>query len=166
MVQIREKSLPARMLLELAASAVETVANTSTLILINDRADIAIASGADGVHLPGNSIPADVLRRAFGRELVIGVSTHSMEEAEAAAASGADYIFYGPVYDTPVKGACVGLEALKAVVSRVKAFPVIALGGIDKDNFRDAMTAGAAGVAAIRSLNEKESRDTICSALV
>lgn len=164
-VQIREKSLPARLLFELSAAAAGSLAATSTLLVVNGRPDVATASGADGVHLPGNSIPAEVVRRAFGRELVIGVSTHSIDEAEAAASSGADYIFFGPIFETPGKGPPTGLGALAAVATRLRAFPVIALGGIDIDNFIDAMRAGASGIAAIRSLNETGSRRSICSAL-
>jgi thiamine-phosphate pyrophosphorylase len=165
MVQLREKALPARLLFELAAAAVHALADTSTLVLINDRADIAKAAHADGVHLPANSLPADTVRRAFGKELIIGRSTHSIERAVTAAASGADYIFFGPVFETPGKSIPVGLEKLKEVSQLLGSFPVIALGGITQHNFRDVISAGAQGVAAIRSLNESDSRRRICSGL-
>ena len=165
MVQIREKSLPASMLVELSSAAVEALAYSRTLVIVNDRADVAIAAGADGVHLPGTSLPVEAVRRIFGRELEIGVSTHSLDEAEAAAGSGAEYIFFGPIFETPGKGAPVGLATLKLVSERLGSFPVIALGGVGESNFRDVIEMGASGIAAIRSLNERESRRLICGTL-
>jgi thiamine-phosphate pyrophosphorylase len=96
---------------------------------------------------------------------LIGVSTHSIEAALNAAGSGADYIFYGPIFETPGKGPPVGIASLKDVCNALRSFPVLALGGIDQHNFRDALFAGAAGIAAIRSLAERDSRRAICSAL-
>jgi thiamine-phosphate pyrophosphorylase len=165
MVQVREKRLPTRMLFELVTAAVQALAGTSTLVLVNDRADVAMASGADGLHLPGDSISARVVRRKFASDLLIGVSTHSLVEAKAAVESGADYIFFGPVFETPGKDTPVGLTILKDLTKRLGSFPVLALGGIDEGNFSDAISAGAAGIAAIRSLNKSESRRVICAGL-
>ncbi|MEO6335135.1 MAG: thiamine phosphate synthase [Pyrinomonadaceae bacterium] len=158
LVQIREKALFARQLFELVRAAVLLSRSAPALILVNDRPDIAVAAGADGVHLPATSLRPDVIRRSFPPELVIGVSTHSIDEARAASDSGSDYVFFGPVFDTPGKGPALGTEALRELCTRLRPFPVIALGGIDKDNLDDAFAAGAAGIAAIRSLDVKESR--------
>ena len=163
MVQIRERLLPARMLFDLAAFVVELLAETSTLVIVNERSDVAIAARADGVHLRGNSIPMDVVRGMFTTDLVIGVSTHSAQEAVAAA--GADYIYFGPVFATPGKTSPIGLGTLKEVAEMSGSLPVIALGGIDDNNFHDAISAGASGVAAIRSLNDSRSRRMICDGL-
>ena len=165
MVQVREKALSGRRLFELVSSAVKTLADTSTLVIVNDRPDVALATGADGVHLPANSFPADVVRRVFGKDLLIGVSTHSSADVSAAASSGADYIFFGPVFETPGKGSPVGISNLSEAAHRAGSLPVIALGGIDGDNFDRAMAAGARGVAAIRAFNVSESRRRICSGL-
>ena len=165
LIQIREKSLPARMLFELARSAVEILEHTSTLVLVNDRPDVAIAAGADGVHLPENSFPPGVVRQEFASEVVIGVSTHSIEQATAATKGGADFVFFGPVFETPGKGSPAGVETLQTVCRKLVPFPVIALGGIDQHNFELVFEAGAAGIAAIRALNETESRRQICAGL-
>lgn len=163
MVQVREKSLPARLLSELVSDTVKAAAGRNTLVLVNDRADIALAAGAHGVHLPESSIPAGVVRSTFSDELVIGVSTHSMAAAVLAAANGADYIFFGPVFDTPGKGPPRGLDELREIAAMLDLFPVIALGGIDERNFESVYEAGAAGIAAIRAFDSAEARRALLS---
>jgi len=119
-------------------------------LLINDRADLAAGAGA-GVHLTTRSMPADAVRRAFGQSLLVGASTHNLAEADTAARGGADFIVFGPVFETESKkayGPPVGLAALREVVERL-TIPVIALGGIKPCNFHDALQTGAAGIAAI-----------------
>lgn len=141
------------MLYELAARSAELVRGTATRLLVNDRADLARAAGADGVHLTARSLEASIVRRAFGPELLIGVSTHSPAEARAAYEHGADFAVYGPVFDTPSKrayGPPVGLEALREVAQKLAPFPLVALGGVTLENARDVLSAGAAGVAAVR----------------
>ncbi len=157
LLQIREKNLSTRVLFELASQAAKITRGTSTQLLINDRADVALAAGADGVHLTAQSVPAEVVRPAFGPDLVIGVSTHSKDEAVAAQNGGADFIVFGPVFDPLSKrtyGEAVGLAALRKVVSMVAHLPVIALGGISLDRIADCARAGAAGIAAITMFNE------------
>lgn len=161
-IQIREKSLPARSLYELAGDVAGEVRKTRAIVLVNDRPDIARAAGAHGVHLPEASLPPSVVRRIFGDEFIVGVSTHTLEAAIAASQSGADYLFYGPVFETPGKGAPVGPDDLHTACTRVGQFPVIALGGIDGSNARQVLDAGASGLAAIRALNEAASRRSIC----
>src|SRR6185503_9617056 len=92
--QIREKLLPGRVLYELVTRAVEITRGSDTRLLVNDRSDIARATGADGVHLPGQSLPADVMRKIYGPEFLIGVSTHSHEEARMARVRGADFVVF------------------------------------------------------------------------
>ena len=104
LVQIREKNLPARLVFELAAEAVKITRRTKTKILINDRADIALAAEADGVHLTSQSLSAQTVRRSFSRDFIIGVSTHTIEEAEIARKQGADFITFSPVFASPGKG--------------------------------------------------------------
>ncbi|NNE68149.1 MAG: thiamine phosphate synthase [Pyrinomonadaceae bacterium] len=156
-VQIREKNLPARLIADLSSKAVEIVKGSETGILVNDRLDIALAVGAAGVHLTGESMrPADI-RRFCPESLLIGVSTHSVEEVISAQDQKADYVFFGPVFDTPAKrkfGRPKGLDALKRVCNAVPDLPVIAVGGIDGARVGDVIEAGATGFAAIRYFEE------------
>ena len=162
LIQIREKALSGKRLYELAYEVVGALRDTDAVVLINDRADVAVAAGAHGVHLPETSLPSSVIRGAFGEDLVIGVSTHSIESAVSASTSGADYLFFGPVFETPGKGAPAGLDELEKICRSVGSFPVLALGGVNQANAAEVLATGAAGLAAIRSLNEKESRRSIC----
>ena len=150
MIQIRERDLSARQLFHLADKAAEIARLHGARVLINDRADVAATVGA-GVHLTTRSMASGVVRRAFGAKMLIGASTHSLDEAKAAEQGGADFIVYGPVFETDSKriyGSPVGVGALEMVVSRLQ-IPVLALGGISLENFRQVIDAGAAGVAAI-----------------
>src|ERR1044072_472384 len=106
--QIREKSLPARTLFELVARAAELTRDTRTRLLVNDRSDIARAAGADGVQLTTQSLPVEVVRKTCGAEFLIGVSTHSLAEAQAACASGADFVVFGPGFWTESQRGCGG----------------------------------------------------------
>jgi thiamine-phosphate pyrophosphorylase len=155
--QIREKSLPARALYELTVRAAEITRGSETRLLINDRSDIARAAGADGVQLTTRSLRAEVVRRMHGAEFLIGVSTHSLEAARDAAHAGADFVVFGPVFETESKrvyGAPLGLEKLREVTSELGEFPVVAIGGITSENVEKCFAAGAKGVAAIRLLND------------
>lgn len=157
--QIREKSLHARVLFELVARAVEITRGGKTRLLVNDRSDIARAAGADGVHLTTQSLPVDVVRNIFGAEFLIGVSTHSLDEARAASAGGADFVVFGPVFETESKrayGEPQGLDKLAEVARALGEFPVVAIGGITLDNVDECFQAGARGIAAIRLLNDTE----------
>jgi len=155
--QIREKQLSGRALYELTTRALEITRGTETRLLINDRSDIASAAGASGVHLTTQSLPASVVRNIYGPEFLIGVSTHSREEALAAQAGGADFIVFGPVFETESKrefGEPQGLERLQELTSELRDFPVVAIGGIRLENVEACFAAGASGVAAIRLLND------------
>jgi thiamine-phosphate pyrophosphorylase len=160
LVQIREKCLDARTLFELASRASALTRGSETRVVVNDRADIARAAGCDGVHLTTRSLEANVVRRAFGGDFLIGVSAHTFEEAGAGVEGGADFAVFGPVFDTPSKrayGPPVGLELLKETACSLSPFPLVALGGVDETNAGGCLAAGAEGVAAIRLFADGQS---------
>ncbi len=164
-IQIREKDLATRPLLELARGAVAAAKGSATRILINDRLDVALAARAAGVHLGETSLPAaevacwcrapDQEKRA-PKGFLVGASCHSLDAALEAERGGADYIFLGPVFATPSKAAYgppQGLSKLEDVCRRVR-IPVLAIGGITLENAAACLEAGAAGLAAIRLFQE------------
>src|SRR5262249_38221078 len=128
-IQIREKDLPARDLFSLACQIRDLAAGSLTRVLVNDRLDVALAAGVDGVHLPRNGPPADRVRPLVK---VLSVSTHSLAEAFAAEKDHPDFIIFGPIFETPGKNP-VGLATLELVTSRVRT-PVLAIGGITPGN--------------------------------
>jgi len=145
MIQVREKDLSGADLLDLVCRIRDVAAGTKTKVLVNGRLDIALIAGLDGVHLPGDGIPAAQVRPHVR---TLGTSCHSLDEAIQAERDGVDYIFFGPVFETPGKKA-VGTDALRRVAGSVK-IPVLAIGGITPENASAVVDAGAAGVAAIR----------------
>ena len=156
LIQLREKNLRTSVLFDLTTKAAEIVPGSQTRLLVNDRADVALAAGASGVHLTSRSIKTSVIRQTFGAEFLIGVSTHSPEEVETARSDGADFAVFGPVFETASKlvyGQPLGPESLQQVTSKSGSFPVLALGGVTLDNVTDCFRAGASGIAAIRLLN-------------
>lgn len=159
LVQIREKDMPARELVELVRAAVEAAQGTSTHIVVNDRLDVALTAGAAGVHLGTQSLPARVVRTCVPEGFLVGVSCHSLDEALAAESARADYIVLGPVFETPSKipyGPPLGVEKLREVAARVK-LPVLALGGITVERVKTCLEAGAAGIAGISIFQDCES---------
>jgi thiamine-phosphate pyrophosphorylase len=162
-IQIREKDLKGRDSTSLALEALQRTAKSAAnkaapaRILVNDRLDVALSQKAGGVHLGENSLPLAEAKRlvdAHGGapDFLVGVSCHSLEAARAAAAGGADYVFFGPVFATPSKsafGAPQGLERLAEVCGAVSV-PVLAIGGITLSNASSCLSAGASGIAAIR----------------
>lgn len=149
-VQIREKDLDDRALYGLARLA-RSLLPRETVLLVNGRLDVALAAGAQGTHLPADGVPSAPLRRRFGPGVVLGRSTHRVEEVERARDEGADYVTFGPVYPTPSKaryGPPVGLEALARAAAA--GLPVYALGGVTLERFGEVASTGAAGVAGIR----------------
>jgi len=156
LIQLREKDLASRELLGLSKTAVEVSRGSRTRIVVNDRLDIAMASGAQGVHLGGKSAPPEVVRCHVEKDFLVGASCHSLAEALKAEAGGADYIVLGPIFDTPSKrqyGPPLGLNKLSEVANRIK-IPVLALGGITVERVRPCLDAGAMGIAAIRLFQE------------
>jgi thiamine-phosphate pyrophosphorylase len=149
-LQIREKDLDDRDVLDLARAA-RAALPPPARVLVNGRADIALAARADGVHLPADGLPIAPLRRRFGDRLLIGRSTHRVAEVAAARRDGADYVTFGPVWETPSKeayGPPAGIERLRRAAAT--GLPVYALGGVTVERFAEAAAAGAAGAAGIR----------------
>ena len=157
LIQIREKNLTARVLFQLAASVVAITSGSPTRILVNDRADVAAAAGADGVHLTTSSLTPAVIRKTFGLSFLIGASTHSLNEALEARQGGADFAVFGPTFPTPSKeayGPPLGVDQLAAAATELAPFPLIAIGGISIKNANQCLQAGASGIAGIRLFGE------------
>ena len=153
-VQVREKDLGAADLAFLCRRLLGPARDAGAMLVVNDRVDVALAVGADAVQRTSISLPVDDIRAVAGRRLRIGVSVHSLEDAVDAELKGADWVTYGPVYDTPSKrryGAPQGLQRL-ATVARGLRIPVIAIGGITPQRVKEVRQAGARGVAAISSI--------------
>lgn len=158
LIQLREKLLTTRVLFELTVQAAQLTRGSQTRLLVNDRADVARAAGADGVHLTALSLPASIVRRAFGPDFLIGVSTHSLNEA-AIARDGADFAVWGPIFATESKssyGQPQGIAKLAEVVRDLAPFPILALGGINLENAALCFKAGARGIAGISLFNDQE----------
>lgn len=154
MVQVREKGRGAAENLALTREIVEAARERRTAVYVNGRADVALAAGASGVHLPASGLPTAAVRERWGSVLGIGRSTHSVAEARAAEKDGADYIVFGPVFETPSKagyGAPAGLEGLARVLESVK-IPVYAIGGIRPGNIGSIASMGVAGAAVISAI--------------
>ncbi|WP_287155510.1 thiamine phosphate synthase [Candidatus Solincola tengchongensis] len=155
-VQLRDKEVGGAELYRLALEALELVRGSGggRLFLVNDRVDVALAAGADGVHLGQEDLPASAARRILGAGAVLGVSASSVEEALAAEREGADYLGVGPVFPTPSKpdaGGPLGLEGLRAIRNAV-GLPLVAIGGINEDNLEEVFAAGADGIAVISAV--------------
>jgi thiamine-phosphate pyrophosphorylase len=144
-IQVREKDMAGRHLYDLVCRVRDAASGSTTRILVNDRLDVALAAGVDGVHLPGNGLPAARVR-PFVR--VLGCSVHSVNEALEAESAGADFVIFGPVFETPGKTP-VGLQAIREVATAVR-IPVLGIGGITLENAGEVIEAGASGIAAIR----------------
>jgi len=159
-VQIREKDLSGRELLSVARNA---VALARVRVIVNDRADVALAAGAAGVHLGAASAPLREMVRWVREssapvEFLVGISCHSAEEVCRAESGGAGYAFFGPVFHTPSKrafGEPQGIPRLEAAC-RAARIPVIAIGGISEANAEDCIRAGASGIAAIRMFQDSK----------
>jgi thiamine-phosphate pyrophosphorylase len=160
-VQIREKDLEDGDLYRLTRRARE-ILPPSTQVIVNGRIDVALAAGADGVHLPADGLPAPPLRARFGPGVLIGRSTHSLEEVARARDEGVDYVLFGPVYATPGKGVPVGPEALARAAAL--GVPVYALGGVTLERLGELAAAGATGVAAIRLFQQMNDLDLVARA--
>jgi thiamine-phosphate pyrophosphorylase len=158
-VQLREKDLGAADLALLCRRLLGPARDAGAMLIVNDRVDVALAVGADGVQRTHTSLAVDDIRAVAGRRLRVGVSVHSLEDAVDAELKGADWVTYGPVYDTPSKrryGAPQGLERL-ATVARGLRIPVVAIGGITPERVKEVRSAGARGVAVISAILAAES---------
>lgn len=151
-VILREKDLTTRALFALAAEIQAVCQENDVPLIIHDRADVALALDAAGVHLGWQSLPIGAVRRLVGAGRLVGKSTHTLKEATQAQAEGADYITFGPIHRTPTKEGLLKPrgEAALAEVTRAVHIPVLALGGMQPGNMQAAFDAGAAGIAGIR----------------
>jgi len=151
-VQLRAKDMGGKDMLALARALRGVARAAGQWLMVNDRLDVAVAAGADGVHLPSRGVPVADARRLLGPGAMIGASCHSVAEVRRARDGGADFATFGPVFDTPSKrawGPPVGLDALREAARL--GLPLVALGGVDPSNAASTVAAGAAGVAAIRA---------------
>jgi thiamine-phosphate pyrophosphorylase len=165
LVQIREKNISARQLYELTCSALRVSRSSNTKILVNDRLDVALAANANGVHLTSHSVTTNIVRKFAPSEFLIGVSTHCLDEIDLAAEHGADFVVFGPVFDSPGKGRAVGIEKFSEAVKAKPALPILGLGGIDGTKYVDVLAAGGAGFAAIRFLNDVQNLEKVSAHL-
>ena len=151
LIQIRERDLDARRLAALVRRCVNVAQGTDTKVLVNDRADVAVAAGAHGVHLRGDSIAAAAVRSLIGDGALIGRSVHGAEEAGAVSgAGGVDYLIFGTLYQSPSKSAAHPVASLDELSAACQAgVPVLAIGGMTIERASEAVRAGAAGVAGI-----------------
>jgi len=152
-LQLREKELPAGELLRRARVLRRLTADADTLLIVNDRPDVAILCGADGVHVGQEDLPVVEVRRLVGPEMLLGLSVDSVEEAKAVVREPVDYLGVGPAYPTSSKEVAFGrgIDAIRDVCAAVD-LPVVAIGGITPDNAEEAIAAGATGVASISAL--------------
>ncbi len=152
-IQLRDKTATARQLLDEAQRLLPITQAGGIPLIINDRSDLVQAAGAAGVHLGQDDLPLSHARKLLGNTYVIGQSTHSVDEAQAAQAEGADYIGLGPIFTTPTKPDYqqVGIELISRVVPCARV-PVVCIGGIDRTNIRHVIAAGARCVAVVRAI--------------
>src|SRR5262245_10478789 len=150
MVQLREKEWPSDRILPLATRLRDQSRRAGVTFIVNDRVDLAVAVDADGVHLGQDDLPASVARTLLRPGMILGVSTHSMEQARAAQAAGADYVAVGSMFATVSKPdfQLVGPDLIRALRPQIRV-PLVGIGGFRPDNVAEVMAAGADGVAVI-----------------
>jgi thiamine-phosphate pyrophosphorylase len=167
MIQLRAKAMSSRDFLQLALMARELTAVFDCKLIVNDRVDLALASAADGVHLGQEDLPLQVGKKLLGDKL-IGISTHSLDQAKEAQANGADYIGFGPIFGTATKNTgytARGLEMLARLKAAV-ALPIVAIGGITETNIKDVWRAGADSAAIISDILKAENIAAKVSAIL
>src|SRR3972149_2408667 len=153
-VQLREKRLATHELYSIACELRKITSDFKANFIVNDRVDIALAVEADGVHLGWQSLPFGIVRKLLGFEKLIGISTHNRQEALQAQDNGADYITFGPVFDTPSKAGLLkptGVEEIQKLKNEID-LPIIAVGGINGKNVEAVLDGGADGIAVISSI--------------
>jgi thiamine-phosphate pyrophosphorylase len=170
-IQLRQKMGSTRGLIETARQIQSACTKAGVTFVVNDRVDVAIAAGADGVHLGQDDFPIPLARKILGEHIIIGGSAGSLEEARKCLAEGVDYIGFGPVYETTSKddaGPAAGLELLNLIAKEIP-LPIIAIGGITVDNMTEVMKAGAHGIAVISAVccqdDPKDATRCLCRVL-
>lgn len=161
LVQLREKQLPALKFFEQARAAMAMAARDGVQLIVNDRVDVALAVGAQGVHLGQDDMPPEAARRLLGTEAIVGYSTHNIEQAEKALMLPVDYLAIGPIFQTSTKtdtSPSLGLEGLRAVRRVVGDMQLVAIGGITLENAAAVIAAGADSVAVISALLSEPDR--------
>jgi thiamine-phosphate pyrophosphorylase len=164
--QLRDKNASDDELLAAAETARERCHAAGALFLLNDRPDLAVACGADGVHVGQDDVPVGRARKLVGDDALVGLSTHSMQQAQAGCRTGADYIAVGPVHATPTKEGrpAIGVEPLKYAAAHVSV-PWFAIGGIDVENVRAVVEAGARRIVVVRAIAHAEDPEAAARAL-
>lgn len=152
-IQLREKTGSARQVIEQAERLLAVTRPASVPLIINDRIDVAVAAGADGVHLGQDDLPVAVARQILGAGRLVGQSTHSLQQALEAEGEGVDYVAVGPVYPTPTKpdSPHVGPALIGRVLAAVRK-PLVVIGGIDEGTLPEVLQAGATCVAVVRAV--------------
>jgi thiamine-phosphate diphosphorylase len=156
-LQVRIKPADASKVVRVATMARRVCDEAGIALIINDRLEIALAVGADGVHLGQTDLPIAEARAIAGSQLAIGVSTHDLAQVRAACAAGADYLGFGPVFATRTKqnpDPVQGLDGLRAAVSEAGSVPIVAIGGITPELARDVYATGAVALCAISAVND------------
>jgi len=164
MVQLRDRDAGDERLLASAARLRELCSAAGALFWVNDRPDLALAAGADGVHVGQDDMPVSEARRG---ELLVGLSTHSAEQFEAGLRSGADQLSVGPVWETPTKPgrSAAGLEYVRHAAAAAPAFPWFAIGGIDTSNVAQVVEAGASRIVVVRAIRDAPDTRAAAAAL-
>ncbi|HEX2103208.1 MAG TPA: thiamine phosphate synthase [Solirubrobacteraceae bacterium] len=167
LVQLRDKDAGDREVVEAAAWARERCARRGALFIVNDRPDLAVAVGADGVHVGQDDMPVADARAIVGEDAIVGLSTHSIEQADAGARSGADYIAIGPVHATPTKEGrpAIGLDPIRHAAAHLTSLPWFAIGGIDQDTVADVVAAGAGRAVIVRAIAHADDPEAAARAL-
>ncbi len=153
-IQLRSKNLPDRFLLEIGKKIRQITLRMKKLFIVNDRLDLMLALDADGIHLGQDDLPVQIARAMIkDKSKLIGYSTHSLKQARMAIKEGADYIGFGPIFETPTKPnyQVTGLDLIKKIVKTAK-IPVVCIGGIDQSNAKSVVKAGANRIAVVRAI--------------
>jgi thiamine-phosphate pyrophosphorylase len=167
LVQLRDKHASDDELLAAAEQVRERCAAAGALFVVNDRPDLALAAGADGVHVGQDDTPVAEARAVVGDDAIVGLSTHSIEQARAGARSGADYIAVGPVHATPTKEGrpAIGLEPIRFAAANVTGVPWFAIGGIDVETVGAVVAAGARRAVIVRAIANADDPEAATRAL-
>jgi thiamine-phosphate pyrophosphorylase len=166
-IQYRQKSGSTREMIRIAAQMKQVCSDQGVPLIVNDRVDVAIAAGADGVHLGQDDFPIPLAREFLGQEMIIGASASNMQEVEKCLLDGADYVGLGPIYPTTSKDDAGSVKGIDSLIQVVKAVPVpiIAIGGIGLDNVSEIVQTGVYGIAVISSVCCQEDPEQATKAL-